>query len=184
MAIGARFTAEDLWRLPRVDGRRELVNGAIVEMSPVGGLHARVTARVAHHLTRHAEGQGGGHVLAGDPGFVLALARDQERVRAPDVAFVSAARLPGGRLPLTFVTGAPDLAVEVLSPSDTALDVEQRVRDWLDGGARLVWVLAPASRTATIYRHDRSARLLREPEALEAEDVLPGLSLPLAALFD
>jgi Uma2 family endonuclease len=184
MATRPRFTAEDLWRLPRIAGRRELVDGDIVAMAPVGALHAWIAGKVALHLGRHVEARGGGHVLAGDLGCVLALPSDPERVRAPDVAFVSAARLPAGRLPAKFLPGAPDLAVEVLSPSDTAADVEQRVRDWLDGGSRLVWVLAPASRTATVYRPDGSARLLREPESIDGEDVLPGLSIPLFALFE
>jgi len=132
MATRARFTAEDLWRLPRIAGRRELVDGDIVAMAPVGALHAWIAGKVALHLGRHVEARGGGHVLAGDPGCVLALPSDPERVRAPDVVFVSAARLPGGGLPAKFLPGAPDLAVEVLSPSDSAADVEQRVRDWLD----------------------------------------------------
>ena len=153
-------------------------------MAPVGLLHGWVTGKVSYHLGRHVETQGGGYVLAGDAGFVLALPDDAERVRAADVAVVSASRLPGGRLPVKFLRGAPDLAVEVLSPSDTAAEVGQRVRDWLEGGARLVWIIAPASRTATVYRLDGSARLLREPEALDGEDVLPGLSIPLGALLD
>lgn len=80
--------------------------------------------------------------------------------------------------------GAPDLAVEVLSPSDDPVDVQQKVRDYLEAGARLVWVVAPSARAVTVYRADGSARLLREGEALEGEDVLPGLHIPLAELFE
>jgi Uma2 family endonuclease len=104
-------------------------------------------------------------------------------VRAPDIAFVSTGRLPGGRLPQDFIRGAPDLAVEVLSPSDTGADVQRKLRDYLEGGGRLVWVIAPQARTVTVYRPDGSARLLREPEHLDGEDVLPGLRLPLAEVF-
>ena len=97
----------------------------------------------------------------GDVGFVLDLAGDPERVRAPDVAFIATARLAEGRLPAGFIRGAPDLAVEVLSPSDSSVDVQQKVRDWLEGGARLV----------------------REPEALDGENVLSGLWISLGDLF-
>jgi Uma2 family endonuclease len=184
MSLQARLTAEDLWRRPRFDGCRELINGEIVELAPVGFLHGRVTGKVSYYLGKYVEAQEGGHVLTGDPGFVLALPNDPERVRAPDVAVVSASRVAVGALPVKFFHGAPDLVVEVLSHSDRAAEVGQRIRDWLDGGACLVWAIAPTSRTATVYRPDGSARLLREREALDGEDVLPGLSIPLSALLD
>jgi Uma2 family endonuclease len=74
--------------------------------------------------------------------------------------------------------------VEVLPPSDNPVDVQQKVRDYLEAGARLVWVIAPAARTTTIYRADGSACLLREDDDLDGEDVLPGLTIPLAELFE
>ena len=183
MSTKARVTAEDLWRLGEGDVRRELVNGEIVEMAPVGGIHGQVTGKVYRRLADHVERRGGGEVLVGDVGFVLNLPGDPERVRAPDVAFVSTARLPGGRLPQGFLPGAPDLAVEVLSPSDNPVDVQQKVRDYLDGGTRLVWVIAPQPKSVTAYRADGTARLLHEQEQLDGEDVLPGLTIPLAELF-
>jgi Uma2 family endonuclease len=183
MVTKARLTAQDLWRLGEGDVRRELINGEVKEMAPVGGVHGEVTSRVDRRLSEHVERHGGGRVVVGDVGFVLNLPADPERVRAPDVAFVSAHRLPGGRLPEGFLVGAPDLAVEVLSPTDNPLEIQQKVRDYLEGGARLVWVIAPQARSATIYRADGSARLLREHENLEGEDVLPGLTIPLAELF-
>ncbi len=184
MAIKARLTAQDLWKFGEGDTRRELVNGEVVEMSPVGGVHGRVTTRICYRLAEHVERHGGGEVLVGDVGFVLDLPHDRERVRAPDVSFVTTARLPEGRLPLGFLRGAPDLAVEVLSPSDSPGDVHQKVRDYLDAGARLVWVVASEAKTATIYRADASARLLREADHLDGEELLPGLSIPLAEVFE
>lgn len=183
MTTRTRLTAQDLWRMGEGDVRRELVDGEVVEMAAAGGIHGKVTTRIARRLDEHVERQGGGEVLTGDVGFVLRLAYDPERVRAPDVAFVSAGRLPEGRLPKGFLPGAPDLAVEVLSPSDNPLDVQQKVRDYLEAGARLVWLFAPEARTVTVYRPDGSARLLRESESLDGEDVLPGLNLPLAELL-
>jgi Uma2 family endonuclease len=183
MRTRVRLTAEDLWRMGSGDVRRELVDGEVVEMAPAGGVHGKVTGRVGWRLAEHVDAHGGGEVVVGDVGFVLTLPSDPERVRAPDAGFVSAARLPEGRLPRGFIRGAPDLAVEVFSPSERPEEVQQKVRDWLEGGTRLVWVIAPEARSATVYRPDGSARLVREPEALEGEDVLPGLRIPLADLF-
>jgi Uma2 family endonuclease len=152
-------------------------------MTPAGGVHGRVTGKVARKVLEHVELHGGGEVVVGDVGFVLTLSYDPERVRAPDVAFISRERLPEGRLPDGFIRGAPDLAVEVLSPSDDAVDVQPKVRDYLEAGARLVWVIAPRAKAATVYRADGSARWLRENEPLEGEDVLPGLTIRLAELF-
>jgi Uma2 family endonuclease len=184
MATKTRMTADDLWRLGAGEVRRELVDGEVVEMTPAGGVHGKVTARVSRRLTEHVEAHGGGEVVAGDVGFVLALPADPERVRAPDVAFVSTARLPGGRLPQGFIRGGPDLAVEVLSPSDDPVEVQRKVRDYLEAGTRLVWVIAPSARTVTVYRPDGSARLLRDSERLDGEDVLPGFELPLGEALE
>jgi Uma2 family endonuclease len=183
MATGARLTAQDLLRLGDDGVRRELVNGRVIEMPPHGGAHGRIAGRLYRFLAGYAEETGGGEVVVGDVGFVLHVPGDPERVRAPDVAFVSKGRLPDGRLPEGFITGAPDLAVEVLSPSDATLDVHQKVRDYLDAGTRLVWLIAPQARTATVYRPDGSARLLRDQGVLEGEDILPRLTISLSALF-
>jgi Uma2 family endonuclease len=183
MVSKARVTAQDLWRLGEGDVRRELVNGEVKEMAPVGGVHGQITGRTYNWLGEHVRKHGGGEVVVGDVGFVLNLPADPERVRAPDVAFVSTQRLPGGRLPEGFLVGPPDLAVEVLSPTDNPLEIQQKVRDYLEGGALLVWIIAPQVKTATVYRPDGSARLLREHESLQGEDVLPGLTIPLAELF-
>jgi Uma2 family endonuclease len=183
MAIKARLTAKDLWKLGTGDVRRELVDGQIIEMTPAGGTHGWLMLELGTRLRAHVEARGGGVVVAGDVGFVLGLSQDPERVRAPDVAFIATSRLPGGQLPQTFLPGAPDLAVEILSPNDDPVEVQQKVRDYLEAGSRLVWVVAPRPRAVTVYRPDGSARLVRAPAGLEGEDVLPGFSLPLAELF-
>lgn len=183
MATKARLTADDLWRMGEGDVRRELVDGQIVEMAPTSALHGRITGRIYRRLDEHVERSGDGEVLVGDVGFILSLPYDPECVRAPDVAFVSRERLTGDRLPNRFLRGAPDLAVEVLSPSENPVNVQRKVRDYIEAGARLVWVIAPEAGTATVYRADGSARLLRERESLEGEDVLPGLRIPMAAVL-
>ena len=183
MPTRVRLTADDLWRAPAGAGVCELVDGEIVEMSVPGPRHANVVARVAFRLEERARSLGAGRVLASG-GFRMELPWDPERVRAPDVAFVSAGRLEEGRLPARFLQGAPDLAVEVVSPSDTAGEIDQKVRDYLGAGCRLVWVLYPEPRTAAVYRPDRTARLVCEGEMLDASDSLPGLELRLGELFD
>lgn len=183
MTTRARLTAQDLWRLGQGDVRRELVDGEVIEMTPAGGIHGEITLRVGRRVSEHVDRHGGGKVLVGDVGFVLNLPTDPDRVRAPDVAFVTTERLPGGRLPDGFLSGPPDLAVELLSPTDNPVEIQRKVRDYLDAGSRLVWVAAPQARTVTVYRTDGSARLLREGEALDGEDVLPGLRISVADLF-
>lgn len=183
MATKTRVTVDDLWRLGEGDIRRELVNGEVLEMAPVGGVHGQIVSRITRRLAEFVEGQGAGEVLVGDVGFVLSLAGDPERVRAPDVAFVARDRMPAGGLPDGFVRGAPDLAVEVLSPTDNPLAIQQKLRDYLDAGSRLVWLVAPQARTVTVYRQDGSARLLRETEILDGEEVLAGFHMPLSDLF-
>lgn len=183
MATKTRLTARDLWLLGEGDVRRELVDGEVIEMPPAGRVHGSVTLEIARRLAEHVERHGGGRVLVGDVGFILELPDDPERVRAPDVAFVSQERLPAGRLPEGFLRGAPDLAVEVLSPSDNPIEMQRKIRDYLDAGACLVWVVAPEARVATVYRADGSARLLRVVDWLDGEDLLPGLRLPLGELF-
>lgn len=180
MATEARLTVQDLLRFGDDGVRRELVDGKVIEMPPHGGAHGKIAGQLYRKLAEYLEQAGGGEVMVGGVGFVLRLPSDPERVRAPDVAFVARERLPGGRLPQGFILGTPDLAVEVLSPSDTMLDVQQRVRDYLDAGTRLVWLVAPQARTLTVYRADGSAHLLRDQDVLDGEDVLPGLVIPLS----
>jgi Uma2 family endonuclease len=181
MATDARLTAQDLLRLGGDDVRRELVNGRVVEMPLHGFEHGEIVGRVFGHLREHVQRSGSGSVVV-EVGFVLSVPGDPERVRGPDIAYVSQKRLLGYR-PEGFFMGAPDLAVEVISPSNTMSDIQQKVRDYLDAGAHLVWLLAPQARTVTVYRTDGSARLLRDHETLEGEDVLPGFSIPLSGVF-
>jgi Uma2 family endonuclease len=183
MATEARLTAQDLLRFGDDGVRRELVNGRIIQMPPAGGVHGKLVSTVVWFLVEYVRRTGAGEVVSSDTGFVLNVPGDPERVRAPDAAFISRDRVAEGRLPESFISGAPDLAVEVLSPSEAMVDVQQKVRDYFDAGARLLWLITPQARTVTVYRADGSARLLRDQDALDGEDVLPGLSFPLLDLF-
>jgi Uma2 family endonuclease len=170
------ITAEELFEMGDI-GRCELIDGEIVRMSPAGAEHGRVALNLGAILRHYVKSQGLGEVFAAETGFKLA----PRRVRAPDVAFVRAERLTHG-IPAKYFDGPPDLAVEVVSPSDTWPDVEEKIEDWLARGVRSCWVVDPKTRLVVVYRPDgRGIRL--DDEAIVADDVLPGLSLPVAEIF-
>jgi Uma2 family endonuclease len=122
-----------------------------------------------------------GELLVAEPGFVIE--RDPDTVRVPDVAFVSKSRIPPGGLPKAFAPFAPDIAVEVLSPGDTQVEVEDKVEQWLDGGTAMVWVVNPRGRRVTVHRKGRDPRILRENDTLDGDDVCPGFSVRVGELF-
>ena len=116
----------------------------------------------------------------GDTGFTLS--RNPDTVRGPDIAFVRKERVPDP-IPSTFLEFAPDLVVEVLSPNDRPGELLAKVGDWLDAGARLVWVIDPERRVARLYRADGTEQILAETDRLLGEDVLPGFSCTVASIL-
>lgn len=172
--------AEDLYDIEDDDYRYELDRGVLVRMTPPGGRHGEIDSEIIWHIRNYLAQHPIGRVF-GEVGFILA--RDPDVVRAPDVAFVRADRLPPEEERDKFFPFAPDLAVEILSPSDRAGMVHDKVMDYLDAGTRLVWVVAPRRRTVTVYQPGGAARVLREDDELDGGDVLPGFRLPVAALF-
>jgi Uma2 family endonuclease len=174
------MTVEELSQLRIQDKRTELVRGVLVVREPAGYRHGRVTMNIASRLAVHAERTGVGQVFAAETGFTLA--RGPDTVRAPDVAFVQHARLPDPE-PLGFPEFAPDLAIEVLSPSDSSAEVLVKVADWLRAGTRLVWVIDPERRLARIYRQDGGESLVADDQLLEGEDIVAGFSCSLEAIL-
>ncbi len=173
------LTADDLWRMPR-DGRRyELVKGELVEMTPVGPRHGAIARRLGAKLGEFADAHQLGETMV-ETGFCLE--RQPDTVRAPDVSFLSKERVPPEDHE-GYVPGAPDLAVEIVSPGDRDTDIQDKVMDYLAHGTRLVWVVRPRQRTVTVYRPDGTVRLLRETDTLDGEDVVPGFSLLVGELF-
>lgn len=187
VAMPAPMTAEQLSSLHMPNMRTELVRGRLVVSEPPGFLHGDITVRVAAALATfvreaaRANSTPLGRVVGGDPGFLIQ--RNPDTVRAPDVAFVRQDRMPTV-VPVGFAPFAPNLAVEVLSPSDRAGEVLAKGADWLNAGAELVWVIDPERRVARVYRADGSETVLRASESLEGEGVLPGFTLRLIELFD
>lgn len=177
-----RLTADQLLHLVERGTRYELVEGMLIERPLGGGEHGLVCAsilgRLGELLDTHPEI--GGSLFNTGTGF--RIARNPDTVRAPDVAYVSAARLPQARVP-GYPELAPDLVVEVVSPNDTASEIQRKVDDWLQAGVQLVWVLYPATRSAMVYRADGGVALLHEDDALDGEGVFSGFSCRLGDLF-
>lgn len=172
-------TIEEFQRLPDDGRRRELVQGRVVEEPPAGFGHGRLGVRLASHLHAYVEKHDLGEVVGTDAGFVLF--DEPPTVRAPDIAFVAKDRLDFE--PERFAPLAPDLAVEILSPSNTVSEIHAKVVDYLDAGTRLVWVVDPASRTITVYRSREEIRLLSGDAEVDGGDVVPGFRLRLEELF-
>ena len=176
------FTAEELLCLPTIGRRLELVKGKVYEMAPAGGRHGYAAINAGTFLNVHVRANGLGRVFAAETGFILR--RDPDTVRAPDVAFVSQSRLSVEEIPDSFIELVPDLVVEVVSPGDTRREVREKVEEWLRVGVCLVWVIYPATHSATVYRSLEDVAYLNENDILDGEDVVPGFACRLGELFD
>lgn len=161
-------------------GRCELIRGVLFMMSPAGAEHGGVANQIAFLLTGFVKKHRLGKVFAAETGFQIGW--DPDTVRAPDVAFVREVRLRQG-ISKGFWHGAPDLAVEVLSPGDSPGEVQAKVRAWIDAGADQVWVADPARHTISVHRSSNPPIVFAENDHLRADDLLPGLDLPVAAAF-
>ncbi len=175
------MTAEEFLLLPESLNKRELVNGEVVEMSPVSARHGYLQGEVHARLRQHVRQHRLGAVIV-EVGFKLR--QNPDLVRAPDVAFISAEQLRQAPLGSGFYEGHPDLAVEIVSPGDKATDIEEKVLSYLAAGAKLVWVVYPEVQIVHVRYPDGTGRVLRGDDALSGEDVLPGFELRLAELFE
>jgi len=174
------MTADELERLPDDDHRYVLLRGELIRMSPTGGSHGQMTVRFIRWLDTFVADHDLGVVYT-ETGFVLE--EDPDVVLAPDVAFVRAERVPTGAAHDRFLRITPDLAVEVVSPSDSSQFVQEKVMTYLDAGVPLVVEVHPRRRTLTVWDNNRQGRILTTNDAFESGDLLPGFSLPVAELF-
>jgi Uma2 family endonuclease len=165
------ITADELLTLPDDGMRHELVDGALLVYPPPGVQHGDIQSTVASLLKPYVKAHKLGRVFT-EVGFVLK--RDPDVVRAPDVSFVAAARIPEAGLPVGYFDGPPDLAVEVISPSDTLYDVEDKIAQLLDAGTRLAWVINPRRRTVAVHAPGDPVHVLGEDDPIDAGDVVPG----------
>jgi len=180
MATPALMTADELLALNVQNKRTELVRGQLIVREPAGFRHGVVAAEITARLAAFVKTQALGVVVAAETGFKLSS--NPDTVRAPDVAFISAARVPSP-LPRGYANIAPDLAVEVLSPDDRAGEVLAKVSDWLSAGSRLVWIIDPDRRMARVYRADDSESLVFADATLDGEDVLLGFTCQVEDLM-
>jgi Uma2 family endonuclease len=177
----ALMTLEEYAALHEPDERyvSELVRGVVVREPRPGRPHGYVQINIGAELRMWAKRTGAS--VTAESGYILS--EEPATLRGPDVAVVVRPRSTEGE-PGGWVRGAPDLAVEVLSPSDTAIAIQRKRGEYFESGGRLVWIVDPAGRTVTVYRPDGSARVLREGETLDGEDVLEGFSVSVSELFE
>ncbi len=175
------MTADELIRTSIPGKQLELVRGRLVVREPPSTHHGAVSANLAFELGAFVRREQLGQVFAQDTGFKIGS--DPDTVRGPDVAFVSEERLD--RIPDEgYAELAPDLVVEVISPSDRAGEVLAKIGDWLAAGTRSAWLIDPRRREAHLFRADGRVAVIAEDGALDGEDVLPGFSCPLRAVLD
>lgn len=181
-AMDRPLTEGDLYAMPDDGLKYELQAGLLVSEPLPGFRHGRVAARLSRLLDSYVHERRLGVVLANDAGFVLA--RDPDTVRGPDVSFVSAERLEAATDPTRAFPGPPDLAIEVLSSSNTAAAIRAKVADYLAAGTRLVWLVDTGREAVTAYRSLLSPRVLAADDEIDGEDVVPGFRVRVTALFE
>jgi Uma2 family endonuclease len=174
------MTAEALERLPDDGYKYELERGEVVRMPPPGFEHLEIIGLLITYLNNFVLPSGLG-VVGGEGGFVLE--RNPDTVRAPDVVFIRADRVPSGEARRHYVEQGPDLAIEVRSPSDNLRKLVAKADEYLSAGTRLVWIFDPSSRTVIVKTPDGKERTLGVGDTLDGGDVLPGFELPLSAIF-
>jgi Uma2 family endonuclease len=180
----AAVTLDDLMKLGS-DARVEVINGEMVEMAPVGGLHHIFGGNVYRPLDTFVNERELGLVFM--DGLIYLMNEKRSFLRGsfvPDVSFIRREHIPAKWNPSLPFPGVPDLAVEVVSPGDDAEKVQTKVRTYLDKGAEQVWVVYPATREVYQYRHGQpTARIYQGSEQIELDDLFPGLVLTLEAIF-
>ena len=176
------LTADEYARLPApADGSQtELVKGEVVVMSPPSFIHGWVQNQFGFALETYARATKSGRVTV-ESGMLTEDGPDT--VRGPDVAFWSFARLPLNQTPVVFANVAPDLAVEVVSPSNSRKDIAKKVREYFAAGGPMVWVVDPDERTVTVYRKPGDGKVLWDDATLTGDDVLPGFSCAVSDFF-
>jgi Uma2 family endonuclease len=174
-------TADELLMMPDDGFHYELVKGELKRMPPTGREHGSVTMELAAPLHRYVKLNQLGQVYAAETGFKLES--DPDTVRAPDIAFVSAERIEAAGRVQGYGEGAPDLAVEVLSPGNTKREMAEKVEEYFAAGARLVWVVNPKSKTVAVYRSLTDIITLTEKDTLDGSEVVPGFQIPVAEIF-
>jgi Uma2 family endonuclease len=172
------WTADEFFSSP-LSQKYELIEGELVEVMSTGFVHGIVAQRIGRFIGNYADENNLGEVTASETGFVL----EENTYRGADCAFISNENLEKHGYPQGFFPTSPDIAIEVVSPSNTSDEMMQKVNLYLKNGSRLVWLIYPKLKMITVYRQNNVVNLLRENDTLEGEDVLPNFSLSLEKLF-
>lgn len=174
------LTLEEFEQVPELDARLELSKGLLVREPQPEARHGAIVVNVLRALDAVARDRQLGRVVV-EAGFLLS--ETPPTVRRPDAAFVSFGRWPAGSLPDGFWPFAPDLAVEVVSPSNTAADMQEKVLQYLAAGTEIVWVVQPRTRTVEVWRPGLEVQVLREDDRLEGQGVVSGFAMLVHELF-
>jgi Uma2 family endonuclease len=174
-------TEADIERVRREEGKLcEIYDGVLVE-KPTGQPEARLAMLIGGLLLQFADEHGIDCSISGADSLLRLLDR---QVRMPDVAVILRTQFADGQYPTEQIWRAyPDLAVEVLSPSNSEREIERKGQEYFAAGSRLMWVVDPASRSVTVFTSPNHSRVLTSNDILDGGDVLPGLKLPLAKIF-
>lgn len=183
MAVSQRLmTAEELWDMPDIPGKQlELVRGELAEMPTPGAIHNLIVGLMYRLISAFASDHRLG-VAFGD-NMRYALSRGPDTVRIPDVSFVAWERVPESGIPEGSWLIPPDLAVEVVSPTDNANDVYDKAREYVESGVRIVWVFWPKRRAVSVHTRDEKTAELGPDDLLDGGDVLPRFSVRVSELF-
>ena len=176
------MTAEELLDMPDDGFRYELIRGELRKMPPAGQFHGEYAGSIFISMGSHVKTNRLGKVYIADTGFMLAS--DPDHVSAPDAAFVSTDRLKQIGESSGFALGAPDLAIEVISPNDRYTEVDQKVADWLDAGTLAVVVVNPRRRTVNVHHSHTDVSVLTESDTLDVDVVVPGWRMPVKDIFE
>ena len=177
----ALMTAEELMELPDDGFRYELINGELEKMPPPGSPHGRIAFQLSVYLGQFILEHGLGQGFATDTGFKLTS--NPDTVLAPDFAFVTNERFAEVSVTEGYGAGPPDLAVEVLSPSDRPGKVKQKISRWFSFGTKQLWIVDPKHTSVTVYRSPSDATTFSGSDYLEAQDLFPGFRLSLDRIF-
>ena len=176
------LTADDLLRLHSEGVRGELIRGVLYETMASGGEHGEIVVNMTLLLGNFVKQQRSGRLAASDVG--VRLQRNPDTVREPDLAFISAERLPLDERVSGYYEIPPDLVVEIASPNDSYGSVHDKACMWLSYGVRIVWVVIPQFRSVEVHSAGPSVTRLTETDTLDGADVLPGFSCAVSELFD
>ncbi len=174
-----QWTDEEFMALPDTGDRYEIVNGELI-VTNSGARHGYIASLISIVL--------GGYVRTHKLGITIdsssAFSMKSGNKRAPDVSFLTRERLQGlKKVPNGFWQGAPDLVVEILSPTNTVEEIHQKIVEYFENGARLIWIVNPQDESVLTYRSPQPDRLLKSGDNLDGEDVVPGFCFPVVELF-